>query len=110
MLSLRFRPVPLRLYGEVGSARRQPRLLLFSGAKPHHNDERRAAHDPLCEAAFTAKINGKQATIKRFNANSYEIKGAGYVLSIALDEDGITDASWNKTHGRDHGLLQFTQK
>ncbi|AVY98425.1 MULTISPECIES: hypothetical protein [Enterobacteriaceae] len=81
-------------------------------------------HDPLREASFTAngikasvsngfftaKINGKQATIKRFNANSYEIKGAGYVLSITLDEDGITDASWNKTHGRDHGLLQFTQK
>lgn len=59
---------------------------------------------------FTANINGKKAVVKRFNANSYEIKGAGYVLSITLDDNGITDASWNKTHGRDHGLLQFTQK
>lgn len=80
--------------------------------------------DPLREASFTAnginatvsngfftaKINGKKAVVKRFNANSYEIKGAGYVLSITLDDNGITDASWNKTHGRDNGLLQFTQK
>lgn len=80
--------------------------------------------DPLREASFTAnginatvsngfftaKINGKKAVVKRFNANSYEIKGAGYVLSVTLDDNGITDASWNKTHGRDHGLLQFTQK
>lgn len=80
--------------------------------------------DPLREASFTANginatvsngfftanINGKKAVVKRFNANSYEIKGAGYVLSITLDDNGITDASWNKTHGRDHGLLQFTQK
>lgn len=80
--------------------------------------------DPLREASFTAnginaavsngfftaKINGKTAVVKRFNANSYEIKGAGYVLSVTLDDNGITDASWNKTHGRDNGLLQFTQK
>lgn len=80
--------------------------------------------DPLREASFTANginatvsngfftanINGKKAVVKRFNANSYELKGAGYVLSITLDDNGITDASWNKTHGRDHGLLQFTQK
>lgn len=80
--------------------------------------------DPLREASFTAnginatvsngfftaKINGKKAAVKRFNANSYEIKGGGYVLSITLDDNGITDASWNRTHGRDHGLLQFTQK
>ncbi|MNV40192.1 hypothetical protein D3C71_1317930 [compost metagenome] len=80
--------------------------------------------DPLREASFTAnginatvsngfftaKINGKKAVVKRFNANSYEIKGAGYVLSVTLDDNGITDASWNRTHGRDHGLLKFTQK
>lgn len=80
--------------------------------------------DPLREASFTANginatvsngfftanINGKKAVVKRFNANSYELKGAGCVLSITLDDNGITDASWNKTHGRDHGLLQFTQK
>ncbi|MRS90868.1 hypothetical protein GJV04_12625 [Enterobacteriaceae bacterium RIT714] len=80
--------------------------------------------DPLREASFTANgikatvsngffsatINGKKATVKRFNANAYEITGAGYILSVTLDENGITDASWNKTHGRDHGLLQVIQK
>lgn len=63
-----------------------------------------------CNGFFTATINGKKATVKRFNANAYEIKGAGYVLSITLDDNGITDASWNKTQGRDNGLLQVIQK
>lgn len=96
--------------------------------KHHHGVEQhaQAAHvaDPLREASFsangikatvsngffTATINDKKATVKRFNANAYEIKDAGYVLSITLDENGITDASWNKTHGRDNGLLQVVQK
>lgn len=79
--------------------------------------------DPLREASFSANgikatinngftqatINGKKATVKRSNANFYEIKGAGYVLSISLDIDGITDASWNKTRGRDHGILNVVQ-
>ncbi|QGU16007.1 hypothetical protein GNG27_15545 [Leclercia sp. 119287] len=84
-----------------------------------------AAHigDPLREASFSANgikatinngftqatINGKKATVKRSNANFYEIKGAGYVLSISLDIDGVTDASWNKTRGRDHGILNVVQ-
>lgn len=84
-----------------------------------------AAHvaDPLREASFSANgikatinngftqatINGKKATVKRSNANFYEIKGAGYILSISLDADGVTDASWNKTHGRDHGILNVVQ-
>lgn len=85
-----------------------------------------AAHvaDPLREASFSANgikasinngftqatINGKKATAKRFNANFYEVRGAGYVLSISLDADGVTDASWNKTHGRDNGILNVVQK
>ena len=100
----------------------------YDNKHPHHGIDQhaQAAHvaDPLREASFsangikatvsngffTATINGKKATVKRFNANAYEIKGAGYVLSITLDENGITDASWNKTHGRDNGLLQVVQK
>ena len=85
-----------------------------------------AAHvaDPLREASFSANgikasinngftqatINGKKATVKRFNANFYEVRGAGYVLSLSLDADGVTDASWNKTHGRDNGILNVVQK
>ncbi|POU71455.1 hypothetical protein C3387_03725 [Leclercia sp. LSNIH6] len=85
-----------------------------------------AAHvaDPLREASFSANgikasinngftqatINGKKATVKRFNANFYEVRSAGYVLSISLDADGVTDASWNKTHGRDNGILNVVQK
>ncbi|WP_039031095.1 membrane lipoprotein lipid attachment site-containing protein [Leclercia adecarboxylata] len=85
-----------------------------------------AAHvaDPLREASFSANgikasinngftqatINGKKAVVKHSNANFYEVKGAGYVLSISLDANGVTDASWNKTHGRDHGILNVVQK
>ncbi|URN97939.1 hypothetical protein NB069_14770 [Leclercia adecarboxylata] len=85
-----------------------------------------AAHvaDPLREASFSANgikasinngftqatINGKKASVKRFNANFYEVKGAGYVLSISLDANGVVDASWNKTHGRDNGILNVVQK
>lgn len=85
-----------------------------------------AAHvaDPLREASLSANgikasinngftqatINGKKATVKRVNANFYEVRGAGYVLSLSLSENGITDASWNKTHGRDNGLLNVVQK
>lgn len=92
----------------------------------HVDQHAQAAHvaDPLREASFsanginatvsngffTATINGKKATVKRFNANAYELRGAGYILSVTLDENGITDASWNKTKGRDHGLLQVVQK
>ncbi|HED3851999.1 hypothetical protein V1605_19400 [Enterobacter soli] len=81
-------------------------------------------HDPLREASFSsnglnatlsngffsATVNGKKATVKRLNANFYEIHGNGFVISISLDENGITDASWNKAKGREHGLLQVTQK
>ncbi|CAM4201707.1 MULTISPECIES: hypothetical protein [Lelliottia] len=95
-----------------------------NAAKAVQHAQSAKVQDPLREASFTAnginatvsngfftaKINGKKAVVKRFNANSYEIKGAGYVLSVTLDDNGITDASWNRTHGRDHGLLQFTQK
>ncbi|WP_368544832.1 hypothetical protein [Enterobacter soli] len=81
-------------------------------------------HDPMREASFSsnvvnatlsngffsATVNGKKATVKRINANFYEIRGNGFVISISLDENGITGASWNKTKGRDNGILQVTQK
>ncbi|AUJ80910.1 hypothetical protein [Enterobacter cancerogenus] len=81
-------------------------------------------HDPMREASFSANglnatisngffsatVNGKKATVKRLNAHFYEIHGAGYVISIVLDDNGITDASWNKTTGREHGVLQVTQQ
>ena len=90
-----------------------------------------AVHDPLREATFTsdaanaisgqlnatisngffnATINGKKATVKRLNAHFYEIHGNGFVISLSLDENGITAASWNKTTGRNHGILQVSQK
>lgn len=69
-----------------------------------------SVHDPLREASFSsdtvnatlsngffsATVNGKKASVKRLNANFYEIHGNGFVISISLDENGITDASWNK--------------
>lgn len=83
-----------------------------------------SVHDPLREASFSsdtvnatlsngffsATVNGKKASVKRLNANFYEIHGNGFVISISLDENGITDASWNKTKGREHGVLRVSQK
>lgn len=83
-----------------------------------------SVHDPLREASFSsdtvnatlsngffsATVNGKKASVKRLNANFYEIRGNGFVISLSLDENGITDASWNKTEGREHGILRVSQK
>ena len=83
-----------------------------------------SVHDPLREASFSsdtvnatlsngffsATVNGKKASVKRLNANFYEIRGNGFVISLSLDENGITDASWNKTKGREHGVLRVSQK
>ena len=70
-----------------------------------------SVHDPLREASFSSDtVNGKKASVKRLNANFYEIHGNGFVISISLDENGITDASWNKTKGREHGVLRVSQK
>ncbi|MCK6687312.1 hypothetical protein L8T09_06200 [Enterobacter asburiae] len=83
-----------------------------------------AVHAPLREATFTsdavnatisngfldATINGKKAIVKRLNTHFYEIHGNGFVISLSLDENGITAASWNKTTGRNHGILQVSQK
>lgn len=52
----------------------------------------------------------RQPTVKRVNANFYEIRGAGYVISVSMNAEGIDSASWNKTHGRDNGILTVTQK
>lgn len=64
----------------------------------------------LSNGFFSATVNGKKASVKRLNANFYEIHGNGFVISLSLDENGITDASWNKTKGREHGVLRVTQK
>lgn len=64
----------------------------------------------LSNGFFSATVNGKKASVKRLNANFYEIRGNGFVISLSLDENGITDASWNKTKGREHGILRVSQK
>jgi len=64
----------------------------------------------LSNGFFAATINGKKATVKRVNANFYEIRGAGFIISVSMNAEGIESASWNKTHGRDHGMLTVTQK
>lgn len=88
------------------------------------NEPSTSVHDPLREASFSsdtvnatlsngffsATVNGKKASVKRLNANFYEIHGNGFVISLSLDENGITEASWNKTKGREHGVLSITQK
>lgn len=88
------------------------------------HDQTTTVHDPMRAATFSsstvnatisngffsATLNGKKATVKRLNASFYEIHGNGVVISFSLDENGITDASWNKTKGRDHGILQVRQK
>lgn len=88
------------------------------------HEQTKTVHDPMREASFSsdtvnatisngffsATLNGKKATVKRLNATFYEIHGEGFVISFSLDENGITDASWNKTKGRDHGILQVRQK
>lgn len=94
-----------------------------SKAVEQHAQAARVA-DPLREASFTspvvsghinngftsATINGKKAQVRRLNANFYEVRGSGYVISIALDANGVQTASWNKTRGRDNGMMQVTQK
>lgn len=88
------------------------------------NEQTKTVQDPMREASFSsdtvnatisngffnATVNGKKATVKRLNAAFYEIHGNGVVISFSLNENGITDASWNKTKGRDHGILQVRQK
>ncbi|MGL5967908.1 MAG: hypothetical protein ACRCZ6_12200 [Kluyvera sp.] len=64
----------------------------------------------LSNGFFAATINDKKATVKRVNANFYEIRGAGFIISVSMNAEGIESASWNKTHGRDHGMLTVTQK
>lgn len=64
----------------------------------------------LSNGFFSATVNGKKAVVKRINANFFEIHGAGYVISVSMNADGIESASWNKTHGRDNGMLTVTQK
>lgn len=63
----------------------------------------------LSNGFFTATVNGKKATVKRINENFFEIHGGGYVISVSMNGDGIDSASWNKTHGRDHGMLTVKQ-
>ena len=88
------------------------------------HEQTTTVHDPMREASFSsstvnatisngffsATVNGKKASVKRLNANFYEIRGNGFVISLSLDENGITDASWNKTKGREHGILRVSQK
>lgn len=63
----------------------------------------------LSNGFFTATVNGKKATVKRINQNFFEIHGGGYVISVNMNADGIDSASWNKTHGRDNGMLTVKQ-
>ncbi|EGT3572001.1 hypothetical protein QNN88_03370 [Citrobacter sp. ANG330] len=55
-------------------------------------------------------INNKKATVKRFNENYYELSGAGYVVSISLNAEGVESASYTKAHSRVNGIVQFVQK
>ena len=63
----------------------------------------------LSNGFFSATVNGKKAVVKRINANFYEIRGAGYIISVSMNADGIEGASWNKTHGRENGMLTVKQ-
>lgn len=63
----------------------------------------------LSNGFFTATVNGKKATVKRINANFFEIHGGGYIISVSMNADRIEYASWNKVHGRDNGMLTVKQ-
>lgn len=52
-----------------------------------------------------AMINDEPAKVKRVNANFYEIRGSGYIVSLVVNPEGVESASWNKTKGRSHGGL-----
>lgn len=54
-----------------------------------------------------AMIQDEPAKITRKNPNFYEVKGSGYIISIALDDTGVVSASWNHTKGRAHGGLNI---
>lgn len=44
-------------------------------------------------------INGKQASLKKFNDNYYEAKGGGTTISITFKPDGTPDVSYTGQHG-----------
>lgn len=45
-------------------------------------------------------INGKQATLKTFNKNSYEAKGSGVTVSIMISPDGTPNVSYKGSGGK----------
>lgn len=57
----------------------------------------------------SALVQDEPAKITRKNPNFYEVKGSGYIISIALDDTGVISASWNHTKGRAHGGLNIVK-
>ncbi|MCX8289094.1 hypothetical protein [Enterobacter pseudoroggenkampii] len=59
----------------------------------------------------SALVQDEPAKITRKNPNFYEVKGSGYIVSIALDDTGVISASWNedKRGSRNHGGLSVVK-
>ena len=52
-------------------------------------------------------INGKEATLKRFNDNAYEARGGGVTISLTIMPDGSPNVAYTGK-GRAHGVCQIT--
>lgn len=59
------------------------------------------------EGFTKAMINDKPAKITRKQPDFYEIKGNGYIISVAMNGMGVESAAWNHYKGRDHGMLNI---
>lgn len=67
------------------------------------------AHTVDINNGYTAAtIDGKKARINRMNANYYELSGNGVIISVALDDYGVTSASWSGKK-RAHGILNISK-
>ncbi|MDD0841340.1 hypothetical protein [Pseudomonas sp. Gutcm_11s] len=53
-------------------------------------------------------LNGKEASLKRFNDNYYEAKGEGVTLSLSINPDGSPALSYTGKHGA-NGICQLVK-
>jgi|GEM_PF-535761 hypothetical protein len=59
------------------------------------------------EGFTQATINDEPVKITHQQKDFYELRGNGYIVSVAMDDKGIESASWNHYKGRAHGTLNI---
>ncbi|MEG0634708.1 MAG: hypothetical protein RR517_19425 [Pseudomonas sp.] len=54
-------------------------------------------------------INGKEATLKKFNDNYFEAKGSGVTISLSVNPDGTPSVSYTGKGGA-NGVCELTEE